>query len=66
MHSTLPAALLSALKARVRAGDPKTIKELWDKKDKTFMAVDFECSERNERSVLEWGYAAVRCGHLEA
>ncbi|KAF8799914.1 hypothetical protein BYT27DRAFT_7200900 [Phlegmacium glaucopus] len=66
LHSTLPAALLSALKARVRAGEPKTIKELWSKKDKTFLAIDFEWSERNEKSVLEWGYAAVRCGHLEA
>ncbi|KAJ7916522.1 hypothetical protein B0H13DRAFT_1997548 [Mycena leptocephala] len=40
LHSTLPAAVLSALKLR------------W--------------SERNEKSCLEWGYAAVRCGHLEA
>ncbi|PPQ69659.1 hypothetical protein CVT26_001528 [Gymnopilus dilepis] len=66
LHSTLPAAVLSALKARVRAGDPKAIKEIWDKKDKTFLAIDFEWNERNERTVLEWGYAAVRCGHLEA
>ena len=66
LHSTLPAALLSALKARVRAGEPKTIQELWGKRDKTFMAIDFQWSERNEKSVLEWGFAAVRCGHLEA
>ena len=66
MHATLPAALLSALKVRVRAGEPKAIKELWEKKDKTFMTIDFEWSERNEKSVLEWGYAAVRCGHFEA
>lgn len=66
LHSTLPAALLSALKARIRAGEPKAIKELWDKKDKTFMTIGFEWSERNEKSILEWGFAAVRCGHLEA
>ena len=66
LHSTLPAALLSAFKARVRAGEPKAIKELWGKKDKTFMTIDFEWSERNEKSILEWGFAAVRCGHLEA
>ncbi|KAJ3517400.1 hypothetical protein NLJ89_g530 [Agrocybe chaxingu] len=66
LHSTLPAAVLSALKARVRAGEPKTIKEIWDRRDKTFLALDFKWNERNEKSVLEWGYAAVRCGHLEA
>ncbi|KAF9011435.1 hypothetical protein BDQ17DRAFT_882319 [Cyathus striatus] len=66
LHSTLPAAVLSALKTRVRAGEPKAIKELWEKRDKTFLAIDFEWSERNEKSCLEWGYAAVRCGHLEA
>ncbi|KAF8902198.1 hypothetical protein CPB84DRAFT_1776131 [Gymnopilus junonius] len=47
LHSTLPAAVLSALKAR----------------DKTFLAIGFEWNERNERTVLEWGYAAVRLGH---
>ena len=66
LHSTLPAAVLAALKTRVRTGEPKAIRELWDKRDKTFLAVDFEWSERNEKSCLEWGYAAVRCGHLEA
>lgn len=66
LHSTLPAAVLSALKSRVRAGQPKAIKDVWEKKDKTFLSIDFEWNERNEKSVLEWGYAAVRCGHLEA
>jgi hypothetical protein len=28
------------------------------------MAIDFEWSERNPNSALEWGYAAARCGHL--
>ncbi|GLB43768.1 hypothetical protein LshimejAT787_1402800 [Lyophyllum shimeji] len=66
LYSTLPAVMLSAFKARVKAGEPKAIRELWDKKDKTFLAIDFEWSERNEKSCLEWGYAAVRCGHLDA
>ena len=70
LFQTLPAAVLSALKQRVKAGEPKAIMELWGTKgkgrDKTFLAIDFEWSERNERSVTEWGYAAVRCGHLDA
>ncbi|RDB24462.1 hypothetical protein Hypma_008383 [Hypsizygus marmoreus] len=66
LHSTLPAAVLSALKTRVRAGEPKAVRSLWEGRDKTFLAIDFEWSERNEKSCLEWGYAAVRCGHLDA
>jgi len=66
LHSTLPAAVLSALKSRVRSGEPKAIREVWEKKDKSFLAIDVEWNERNEKSALEWGYAAVRCGHLEA
>ncbi|KAJ7902658.1 hypothetical protein B0H14DRAFT_3707776 [Mycena olivaceomarginata] len=66
LHSTLSAAVLSALKLRVRAGEPKAVRELWASRDRTFLAIDFEWSERNEKSCLEWGYAAVRCGHLEA
>ncbi|KAG5729185.1 hypothetical protein E4T56_gene13989, partial [Termitomyces sp. T112] len=65
LYSTLPAVLLSALKARIKTGEPKAIRELWEKKDRTFLAIDFEWSERNESSCLEWGYAAVRCGHLD-
>ncbi|KAJ6629942.1 hypothetical protein B0H10DRAFT_1213968 [Mycena sp. CBHHK59/15] len=66
LHSTLPAAVLSALKLRVRAGERTAVRDLWDARASTFLAVDFEWSERNEKSCLEWGYAAVRCGHLEA
>lgn len=66
LHSTLPAAVLVALKTRVRAGEPKAVEELWSKRDKTFLSMAFEWSERNEKSCLEWGYAAVRCGHLDA
>jgi hypothetical protein len=64
LHATLPAAVLAALKTRVRAGDPSAIRGLWTTRDKTFMSIDFEWSERNPATVLEWGYAAVRCGHL--
>ncbi|PFH47348.1 hypothetical protein AMATHDRAFT_67894 [Amanita thiersii Skay4041] len=66
LHSTLPAIALAAFKARVRAGEPKAVRELWERRDKTFLAVGFEWSERNEKSCLEFGYAGVRCGHLEA
>ncbi|KAI0005545.1 hypothetical protein BJV74DRAFT_805145 [Russula compacta] len=66
LHATLRAVHLSALKARIRLGEPRAIQELWDLQDKSFLAIDFESSERNVASVLEWGYAAVRCGHLDA
>ncbi|KAJ6510384.1 hypothetical protein C8R45DRAFT_963918 [Mycena sanguinolenta] len=66
LHSTLSATVLSAYKQRVRAGEPKAVRELWASRDRTFLAIDFEWSERNEHSCLEWGYAAIRCGHLEA
>ncbi|KAI0271453.1 hypothetical protein BC834DRAFT_922235 [Gloeopeniophorella convolvens] len=66
LHATLPAVYLSALKARIRLGEPRAIQELWDTHDKSFLAIDFESSERNAATVLEWGYAAVRCGHLDA
>lgn len=65
LHQTLPAAVLVALKARIKNGDPHAIKQLWEKRDKTFLAIDFEWSERNPSSCLEWGYATVRCGHLD-
>ncbi|KAF6761336.1 hypothetical protein DFP72DRAFT_1062334 [Ephemerocybe angulata] len=43
LHATLPAAYIAAVKARVRAGDYKVVlKELWEKRDKTFLAIDFE------------------------
>ncbi|TFK65046.1 hypothetical protein BDN72DRAFT_801578 [Pluteus cervinus] len=65
LFSTLPAAVLSSLKIKIKSGEPKAIRELWERRDKTFLAVDFEWNERNEKSCLEWGYAAVRCGHLD-
>ncbi|KAF9073769.1 hypothetical protein BDP27DRAFT_264875 [Rhodocollybia butyracea] len=66
LHNTLPAAALTAYKQRIRNGEPDAIKELWDRQDKSFLAIDFEWSERNEKSTLEWGYAAVRCGALKS
>ncbi|KAI0778832.1 hypothetical protein BD413DRAFT_512153 [Trametes elegans] len=65
VFSTVPAAVLSAQKVHVRNGEPKAIRELWASKDKTFLALDFEWSERNAASCIEWGYAAVRCNHLD-
>lgn len=65
-HQTLAGAVLSAFKTRVRTGEPNAVMELWKSKDKTFLAIDFEWSETNSNSCLEWGYAAVRCNHLNA
>lgn len=64
-HSTLSGAALVSLKTRIRAGEPKFIQQLWNSREKTFLAIDFEWSERNTSSCLEWGYAAVRCNHLD-
>ena len=64
-HSSLSGAALVSLKARIRAGEPKFIQQLWSSREKTFLAIDFEWSERNTSSCLEWGYAAVRCNHLD-
>jgi hypothetical protein len=66
LHATLRAVRLSALKARIRLGEPRAIQELWDLHDKSFLAIDFESAERNSACVLEWGYATVRCAHLDA
>lgn len=65
LYATLPAAVLSVQKVRVRNGESKSIRELWASKDKTFLALAFEWSERNTASCIEWGYCAVRCGHLD-
>ncbi|KDQ15567.1 hypothetical protein BOTBODRAFT_31459 [Botryobasidium botryosum FD-172 SS1] len=65
LYASLPAAVLSALKARARHGDPKTIQKLWEAKDKTFLSLRFEWSEKS-LVVLEAGFAAVRCAPLDA
>jgi hypothetical protein len=64
VYATLPAAVLAAQRARVRTGEPAAIKTLWERREKSFLAIDVEWSERNPATALEWGYAAVRCGHL--
>lgn len=64
-HSTLSGAALVSLKTRIKAGEPKFIQQLWNGREKTFLAINFEWSERNTSSCLEWGYAAVRCNHLD-
>lgn len=66
LHSALPTVALAAFKARIRVGDPKVIRELWAMRDKTFLSIDFECLEKNDRSCVEWGYAAIRSNLLEA
>ncbi|KIY66254.1 hypothetical protein CYLTODRAFT_423598 [Cylindrobasidium torrendii FP15055 ss-10] len=66
LHATLPAAELAALKTRIRAGDPSAIMPLWGSHSKTFLSISFTWSERNEKSCLEWGYAAMRCGVLDS
>jgi hypothetical protein len=65
LHNTLPTAVLSALKTRVRLGEPPAIQALWAKKEHTFLAIDFEWSERNKTACLEFGFAALRCGFLK-
>jgi hypothetical protein len=64
LHATLPGAVLSALKARVKAGEPSTIQELWASRQYTFMSIDFEWSERNKSTCLEFGYATIRSFYL--
>ena len=66
LFGTLPAAVLAAMRVRVRDGEPKAVRDLWNGKDKTFLAVSFEWSERNSSSCLEFGYSAARCSHLDA
>ncbi|KAL0578150.1 hypothetical protein V5O48_003855 [Marasmius crinis-equi] len=66
LHNALPAAVVSARKQRIKAGEPRVIRELWESREHTFMAIDFEWNERNDRTILEWGYATIRCGPLDA
>ncbi|KAF7964578.1 hypothetical protein HWV62_5478 [Athelia sp. TMB] len=66
VHGTLNAIVLAALKTRVRAGEVDAIRAVWAARDKTFLTMNFAWSERNEKSCLEFGYATMRCGHLDA
>lgn len=38
---------------------------LWHKREKTFLALDFEWSEKS-MVILEMGYAVIRSAHLDA
>lgn len=64
IHATLPTAALAARKERIRSGDPQTIRELWNLKDKNFLAIDFEWSEKSSSTCLEFGYAALRSRYV--
>jgi len=64
MHAMLPNAALAARKERLRSGDPLTVRELWNSKDKNFLAIDFEWSEKTPSICLEFGYAALRSGYV--
>ncbi|KIM31759.1 hypothetical protein M408DRAFT_39522, partial [Serendipita vermifera MAFF 305830] len=64
MYATLPGAALAARKERILSGDPHAIRELWNAKDKTFLAIDFEWSEKSPTTCLEFGYAALRSRHV--
>ena len=66
LHNTLRSVGLASQKARAISGEPKIIRLLWTMKTKTFLAVDFEWSERDPSTILEWGYAAVRTGLFNA
>ncbi|PCH34289.1 hypothetical protein WOLCODRAFT_148353 [Wolfiporia cocos MD-104 SS10] len=65
LHATLLGVALAALKVRVHRGEPDAVREVWDMRDKTFLSIDLEWNERDPSQVLEWGYAAVRCGSLK-
>jgi hypothetical protein len=65
LSASLPAVVLAAQRTRVRQGEVDAVRALWNATDKTFMAIDLEWSERNPNTVLEWGYAALRCGLLK-
>jgi hypothetical protein len=66
LHATLPAVALSAQKERIRTGDVAAIEALWKLKEKNFLAIDFEWSEKNPSTCLEFGYAALRSSYVSA
>ncbi|KAG8996702.1 hypothetical protein FRB94_011566 [Tulasnella sp. JGI-2019a] len=65
VYNTLPAAQFAALKNRVKNGNPKELAQLWSRREKNFLALDFEWSEKS-LAVLEMGYAVIRSAHLDA
>lgn len=65
LHLTLPAAELSVLRSRFRAGDSRAVKGVWGERSKTWVSLSWIWSERNSGSCLEFGWAGVRCGVLD-
>lgn len=65
VHATLPAAEFSAYKSRVKHGDLQLIEKLWHSRDKSWLSIRFVWSEKSLLP-LEWGYAAVRCAHINS
>ncbi|CAE6454899.1 unnamed protein product [Rhizoctonia solani] len=65
VHATLPAAEFSAFKSRVKHGDLHLIDKLWHSREKNWLSIRFVWSEKSLLP-LEWGYAAVRCAHINA
>ncbi|EJD50566.1 hypothetical protein AURDEDRAFT_112183 [Auricularia subglabra TFB-10046 SS5] len=64
LATTLPAAALSARRARVRAGDVSAIRKLWEARESVWLAVSCDVSERSG-NINAWGYAVLRAAHLE-
>ncbi|KAJ1302476.1 hypothetical protein OPQ81_002794 [Rhizoctonia solani] len=65
IHATLPAAEFSAYKSRIKHGDLHLIDKLWHSREKSWLSIRFVWSEKSLLP-LEWGYAAVRCAHINA
>ncbi|CAE6461274.1 unnamed protein product [Rhizoctonia solani] len=65
VHATLPAAEFSAYKSRIKHGDLHLIDKLWHSREKSWLSIRFVWSEKSLLP-LEWGYAAVRCAHINA
>ncbi|CAE6396945.1 hypothetical protein ACGC1H_007371 [Rhizoctonia solani] len=65
VHATLPAAEFSAYKSKIKHGDLHLIDKLWHSRDKSWLSIRFVWSEKSLLP-LEWGYAAVRCAHINA
>jgi len=65
LFATLPAAVLSARRVRVRQGDVVAIRKLWTARESIWLSVSCEVSERTG-NLHAWGYSVLRAPHLEA
>ncbi|CUA75391.1 hypothetical protein RSOLAG22IIIB_11717 [Rhizoctonia solani] len=65
VYATIPAAEFSGYKSRIKHGDLHLIDKLWHSRDKSWLSIRFVWSEKSMLP-LEWGYAAVRCAHINA